>query len=210
MASADEFRVTVTGRGGHASMPHDTLDPIPAACEIVTALQTMVTRQVSVFDPAVVTVGRIAAGTTSNVIPDTAVLEGTVRAVSDETRTLVIEGVRRVAEGVAAAHLCTVQVELVGVGYPVTVNTGDEVARTLVIAAALLGPERVVEAPTPVMGAEDWSFVLQEVPGSMVFLGAAPPGVERPAPNHSNLMLIDEQAMATGAALHAAVALQGT
>lgn len=210
MASADEFRVTVTGRGGHASMPHDALDPIPAACEIVTALQTMVTRQVSVFDPAVVTVGRIAAGTTSNVIPETALLEGTVRAVSDETRTLVIEGVRRVAEGVAAAHLCTVQVELVGVGYPVTVNSGDEVTRTLVIAAELLGPERVVEAPTPVMGAEDWSFVLQEVPGSMVFLGAAPPGVERPAPNHSNRMLIDEQAMATGAALHAAVALQGT
>jgi hippurate hydrolase len=209
MASSDEFRITFVGKGGHASMPHDAVDPVPVACEAVSALQAMVTRRIPVFDPAVVTVARIAAGSTWNVIPETAILEGTVRAVSDGSRARVIEGIRRVAEGVAAAHLCTTQVELVGTGYPVTVNDDRAVGQALAVAAALLGPDRVTEAPTPVMAAEDWSFVLQRVRGSMVFLGAAPPGVTDPAPNHSNRMLIDEQAMATGAALHAAIALQG-
>jgi amidohydrolase len=104
MASADEFFVTVKGRGGHASMPHDALDPIPVACEIVLALQSMITRRVSVFDPAVLTVGSITAGTTSNVIPETARLHGTMRAVSERTRALIHDQLRRVAEGIAAAH----------------------------------------------------------------------------------------------------------
>ena len=89
---------------GNASQPHAALDPIPVACEIVQALQTMVTRTIDVFDPSVVTVGRISAGTTNNVIPETAYIEGTIRAVSERTRTKVRDGIRRVAEGVAAAH----------------------------------------------------------------------------------------------------------
>ena len=105
MASADAFSATITGRGGHASMPHDAVDPVPVACEIVTALQAMTTRRLPAFDPAVVTVATIRAGTTSNVIPEQAVLEGTVRAVSESSRTLALEGVRRVVEHVAAAHL---------------------------------------------------------------------------------------------------------
>lgn len=208
MASSDEFRITVTGRGGHASMPHDAVDPVPVACEMVTALQAMVTRRLPAFDPAVVTVGRIATGTTWNVIPETAVVEGTVRTVSDATRALALEGIERVAAGVASAHLCAARVEVVGVGYPVTVNDPGAAAGALAVAAGLLGADRVVTAPTPVMGAEDWSFVLQKVPGCMVFLGAAPPGVAHPAPNHSNLMVIDEPAMAAGVALHAAMALR--
>jgi hippurate hydrolase len=91
--------------------------------------------------------------------------------------------------------------------YPVTVNDATEAERTLSLAAGLVGAERIIRMPAPVMGAEDWSYVLQRVPGSMAFVGAGPPGVERPAPNHSNRMLIDEAAMATGIALHAAVAL---
>jgi amidohydrolase len=207
MASADEFRITVSGKGGHASMPHDAVDPVPVACEMVTALQSMVTRRLPVFDPAVLTVARIVSGTTTNVIPETAVLEGTVRAVSDASRELVLEGLRRVAAGVAAAHLCRAQVEMTGVGYPVTVNDQRSADEALGVAGDLLGADRVVAAPTPVMGAEDWSFVLQRVAGSMVFLGAAPPGVDHPAPSHSNRMVIDEPAMAVGVALHAAMAL---
>ena len=103
-ASADSLRVVVHGRGGHASAPHDCLDPIPIACEIVLSLQTMVTRRVHVFDPAVITVARIEAGTTRNVIPETATLHGTMRSVSEATREAVIEGARRVAQGVAASH----------------------------------------------------------------------------------------------------------
>lgn len=207
MASADAFRIVVTGKGGHASMPHDAVDPVPVACEIVTALQSMVTRRISAFDPAVITVASIRAGTTSNVVPETAVLEVTVRAVSDQTRKLALDGLRRVAENVAAAHLCQAEMASTQPGYPVTVNDDSAVDQALETADALIGPQRVVRMPTPVMGAEDWSFVLQRVPGSMVFLGVAPPGVAEPAPNHSNRMLVDEPAMATGIALHAAVAL---
>jgi hippurate hydrolase len=207
LASADAFRVTVTGKGGHASMPHDAVDPVPAACEIVTALQAMVTRRVAAFDPAVVTIASVHAGTTNNVIPEVAVLEGTVRAVSDETRQLVLEGVRRVAANVAAAHLCVAEVEPIAVGYPVTLNTPAQADHVLGVARGVVGESAVLPMPSPVMGAEDWSFVLQRVPGTLAFLGAAPPGVAHPAPNHSNRMVIEEEAMVTGMALHAAMAL---
>ncbi len=208
MASADEFRIVVTGRGGHASMPHDAVDPVPVACEIVTALQSMVTRRLPIFDPAVVTVGRITAGTTANVIPETAEIEVTVRTVSEATRVLALDGLGRVVSGVASAHLCSARIDPLGVAYPVTVNDDAAAARAVEVATGLLGPDRVTAMPSPVMGAEDWSFVLQRVAGSMAFLGAAPPGVADPAPNHSNRMVIDEPAMATGVALHAAMALQ--
>jgi hippurate hydrolase len=207
MASADELQITVTGEGGHASMPHDAVDPVPVACEIVTALQTMITRRIPVFDPGVLTVSRVQAGTTSNVIPHAAVLEGTVRAVSEASRSKVIEGARHVAEHVAAAHRCRAELRLLSGSYPVTVNDDESAALTLGLAGALFGADRALPMPTPVMGAEDWSYVLQQVTGAMAFLGAAPAGVEHPAPNHSDRFLIEETAMSTGIALHAAVAL---
>ena len=111
MASSDDFRVTVRGSGGHASMPADAIDPVPVACELVTTLQTMVTRRIPVFDPTVLTVTRISAGTTFNVIPETAVIEGTVRTISAATRALVFENLRRVVEHVVAAHLCQAELE---------------------------------------------------------------------------------------------------
>ena len=206
MASADAFEMTITGKGGHASMPHEAVDPIPVACEFVSAVQTMITRRVAVFDPAVVTIASIRAGTTNNVIPETAVLQGTIRAVSEAARQIALEGLARVAEHVCAAHLCQVSTRWI-MGYPVTINNDAAAARTLSVAAELLGPQRVLEMPTPIMGAEDWSYVLQKVPGSMAFLGVKPTGIEHPAPNHSNRMMIDEDAMATGVALHAAMAM---
>src|SRR5919109_2086901 len=121
MASGDTIQIVVRGKGGHASAPHDCLDPIPIACEIVQAFQTLVTRRVHVFDPAVLTIAKIEAGTTRNVIPETANLLGTVRTVSESTRERILEGIRRVAEGVAAAHGADVSVDLIR-GYPVTVN----------------------------------------------------------------------------------------
>ncbi|HEX4865128.1 MAG TPA: M20 family metallopeptidase [Acidimicrobiales bacterium] len=206
LASSDEFRITVSGAGGHASMPHDARDPVPVACEIVTALQAMVTRRVPAFDPAVVTVTKLQAGTAFNVIPEKVECEGTVRAVSDGTRELVIGLVKQVSENVAAAHGCTATVEMVELNYPVTVNDREAADRTLSVARSLIG-DRAVPMPSPAMGAEDFSYVLQAVPGAMAILGAWPPGVEHPAPNHSNRMIIDEPAMATGIALYAGMAL---
>lgn len=207
LASSDEFRIVVTGGGGHASMPHDATDPVPVACEIVTALQSMVTRRVPAFDPAVVTVTTIQAGTAFNVIPETVECHGTIRAVSDKTRDLVVDAVRQVAENVAAAHDCRASVEWIEGNYPVTVNNAGAAQRTLDVARKVVGSDRSVLMPSPGMGAEDWSYVLQAVPGSMAILGAGPPGVARPAPNHSNRMVIDEPAMAAGIALYAGMAL---
>jgi amidohydrolase len=208
MASADRLVITVTGKGGHASEPYRAIDPIPVACEMVQALQLMVTRSIDVFDPAVVTVGRISAGTTNNVIPETAEIEGTIRAVSESTRSKVHTGVRRVVEGIAAAHDCAVEVD-VEAGYPVTVNDVDFAERAMTTARDVAGGDRVVRFPNPIMGAEDWSYVLAQVPGSIMFLGGTPEG-QNPAtapPNHSNRVTFDEQAMATGIATYTAVAL---
>ena len=208
MASADTLLITITGKGGHASEPHRATDPIPVACEVVQALQLMITRSVDVFDPAVVTVGRISAGTTNNVIPETAVIEGTIRAVSEKTRSKVHDGIRRVADGITAAHGCSVEVEVTP-GYPVTVNDASFADHVLGLADGIVGADKVVRQPHPVMGAEDWSYVLQQVPGAMMFLGGTPEdrSPATAAPNHSNRVVFDEQAMATGIATYAAVAL---
>jgi amidohydrolase len=206
LASADVFEVTVTGRGGHASMPHLALDPVPVACEIVVAIQTAVTRQIDAFDPAVVTVAKIRAGTTNNVIPETATVLGTIRTVSAKTRDRVQKILQRLAEGIADAHGGSASVTF-DRGYPVTVNDDAWAATALSVAGEIVGPELAVVSPAPVMGAEDFSYVLEEVPGAMVFLGTDPGTGGRAAPNHSNRMVIDEGAMATGIALYAGMAL---
>jgi hippurate hydrolase len=209
MAASDQWRMTVRGRGGHASEPHAAADPVPVAAEIVLALQSMVTRRVDIFDPAVVTVAHIAAGSANNVIPSTAFMEGTVRTLSPERRADVLASVQRVAAHVAAAHEMTVEFEHIE-GYPVTVNDAGVAAQTLETAAALLGPQASVLAPAPLMGAEDFSYVLERVPGVMAFLGACPPGLEpgeAPA-NHSNLVVFDEEPLPAGVALYARMALQ--
>jgi amidohydrolase len=208
MASADKIIIRVLGRGGHASAPHHALDPIPIACEIVQAFQTMITRKVDVFDPAVVTIGQIIAGTTNNVIPEHADIIGTMRAVSERTRSLVQDQLRRVAEGIAAAHEATATVTIEP-GYPVTVNNVDFAALSTAVATDLLGVKNVHQMANPVMGAEDFSYVLNRVRGSMVFLGGTMPGLDpRTAPpNHSNRVMFDEKCMTTGIALYSAMAL---
>ena len=159
MASSDRLLITVIGRGGHASEPHRALDPIPVACEIVQALQMMVTRRIDVFDPSIVTVGRITAGTTNNVIPERAEIEGTIRAVSEKTRAKVHDGIRRVAEGIAAAHEAAVEVEVAArlprhqeQRHVHRVRDGRRRRR----ARRRTGSIRL---PNPVMGAEDFSYV---------------------------------------------------
>ena len=209
MAATDVIRITVRGRGGHASAPHLALDPIAVAAEIVLALQAMVTRRIDVFDPAVVTIAQITAGTTNNIIPETCFLFGTIRTVSEESRAEVRAGVRRVAEGIAAAHGATVEVDLEA-GYPVTINDPIFTAFVMDTARSLIGADKVAELPAPIMGAEDFSYVLQKVPGAMAFVGARPDGQDpATAPqNHSNLVVFDEPAMAVGVALYAAVAIR--
>jgi hippurate hydrolase len=209
MAAADQWRMVVRGRGGHASEPHAAADPIPVGAEIVLALQSLVTRRVDVFDPAVVTVAHFEAGSTNNVIPDTALLEGTIRTLSAERRADVVASVRRVATHIGAAHGLTVDFEHEE-GYPVTINDVDATTRVLEAAAELLGDRASRPLPAPLMGAEDFSYVLQQVPGAMAWLGACPPGLDpQTAPgNHSNLVVFDEEPLPAGVALYAHMAMQ--
>lgn len=208
-AAADLIHITVTGRGGHASAPHLALDPIPIACQIVTALQTMVTRTVNVFDPAVVTIARIEGGTTTNVIPATAHLHGTFRTLSPEVREAVRARIERVAHHVAEAHGAHAEVTLTE-GYPPVRNDPDFTALAHQAATDLLGTGPVHHLTEPVMAAEDFAYVLERVPGALAVLGARPPGTPADgAPDcHSDEVVFDEETMATGAALHAAVALR--
>ncbi|GEK21505.1 M20 metallopeptidase family protein [Cellulomonas xylanilytica] len=208
LAAADSVVVTVHGRGGHGSMPHLAADPVPVAAEIVLALQAMVTRQFDVFDPVVVTVGRIAAGTTNNVIPATAVLEATVRSFSEATHAVVPERLTRVVEGIVAAHGLTATVDYQR-GYPVTSNTPAEVDRLAGLVRGMFGEQAYVTAPQPLAGAEDFSYVLQEVPGTYLGLGATPPGLDpATAPyNHAAQARFAEESLAVGPAVLAALAL---
>ena len=208
LAAADSVVVTVHGRGGHGSMPHLAADPVPVAAEIVLALQAMVTRQFDVLDPVVVTVGRIAAGTTNNVIPATAVLEATVRSFSEATHAVVPERLTRVVDGIAAAHGLAATVDYRR-GYPVTSNTPAEVDRLAGLVRGMLGEQAYLTAPQPLSGAEDFSYLLQEVPGAYFGLGATPPG-EDPATaayNHSAQARFAEESLAVGPAVLAALAL---
>jgi hippurate hydrolase len=209
MASSDVLTITVHGRGGHASAPHLALDPIVVAAEIIVALQTTVARRIDPFDPAIVTIANVVAGTTNNIIPDSAFLRGTMRTVSPGTRERIRDLVRQVADGIAAAHGATAEVAIEP-GYPVTMNDPEFAEFVLDVARDLVGPDEVSLLPSPIMGAEDFSYVLERVPGAMAFLGGRPDGLDpATAPqNHSDRVVFDEPAMAVGIALYAAVTLR--
>lgn len=206
LAAADFFQMSIKGKGGHASMPHDCVDPIPVACEIVQAFQTFVTRRIPAFDPVVLTTTKIEAGTTSNVIPEVANAMGTLRSTSAKSRDLAHEGMAQIAKKVGEAHDCEVTFEM-DKGYPVTVNEAGftEFARQTVVD--LFGEQGYLPMKSPMMGAEDFSYLLQRFPGAMLFLGVKPEDPSLAAPCHSNRMILNEDAMAHGVALHAQIAL---
>jgi amidohydrolase len=170
MANSDRFRIVVRGRGGHAAQPHLTVDSVVVASQIVVALQTVVARNVSPLKPAVVTVGSLHAGTTYNVIADTAELKGTLRSFDPETRRLLPARVEVVARAVAESLGATIDWEFLE-GYPACVN--DPAMATLVreVAGGLIGPENVLQ-PEPTMGGEDFAYFLQQRPGCFWFVGS--------------------------------------
>jgi amidohydrolase len=209
MAAADTLHVTVKGRGGHGSQPHRAADPIPAACEIVLALQSMVTRQFDVFDPIVVTVGTFHAGTADNVIGDDAHFVATIRSFSPQARAAVQQAAPNLARDIATAHGLTADAEFVD-GYPVTVNDATEMEFAAQTIAGVLGEGRYIAAPNPLTGSEDFSYVLEQVPGAFVMMGACPAGTDAgTAPfNHSAEAVFDDSVLPDGTALYAELALR--
>lgn len=200
MAGSMDLTITVRGRGGHGAMPHASIDPVPVAAEIVLALQSYVTRRVNVFDPVVITVGQFLAGTAPNVIPDTATLRASVRVLSNESIEQLQRDLPQLAEGICHAHGCVAETEL-SLDLPVTINDPSETAFVLDELVALHGGDSVTVMPNPRLGSEDFSFVLQEVPGTFVFLGAHPlPVAAVPPTNHSSNALFDEGVLGEQAA----------
>lgn len=208
MAAADQLSVRVVGAGAHGSEPYRGKDPIPVLCEIVGALQTMVTRQFDVFDPIVLTVGKIAGGTKENIIPDDAFFDATIRSFSVEAQAKVQESSVRLVEHIAAAHGLTVEADY-RVGYPVTVNDAAEYVFARQAIVDLFGLDRFRERAHAECGAEDMSFVLNEVPGAYVNLSAcAAADPESAADNHSPLADFDDSVLPDAAALLAELAVR--
>ncbi|GAA1566817.1 M20 family metallopeptidase [Kribbella hippodromi] len=208
MAAADQLHVRVVGEGTHGSTPFRGKDPIPVACEMVTALQTMITRQFDVFDPVVLTVGRIAGGTKENIIPDDAFFDATVRTFSEATRAKVAQTSVQLVESMAAAHGLTAEVEY-QIGYPVTVNNPDEYAFARDTIVELFGADRFQERANPRCGAEDMSYVLNEVPGVYLNLSACASDDPETAPdNHSPLANFNDSVLPDASALLAELAVR--
>ena len=209
MASADQLDIVIEGKGGHASMPHDTRDPVPAACAVVTALQAMVTRRFNAADAVVVTVTMIEAGTAHNVIPDRVSLRGTIRTLTPRNRETVRELIEETARGVAAGYGVAAEVTITP-GFPVTLCDERAVALGREVAGQLFGDGAWKPMPAPIMGAEDFSYVLEQVPGAMFFLGVAHEGDDWRSccGIHSSRMMVDESVLPRGSALLAGCALR--
>jgi amidohydrolase len=209
LAASDALGVRVRGVGGHGASPHLARDPVMAACEMALALQMYMTRSVDPLEPAVLTVGSFHAGTRRNVIPETASFDATIRTFSQEVRDRVARETVRVCEGIAAAHGLDVDA-VYSQEYPVTVNDEAEATFAADTVAGLFGAGAFTPMARPVTGAEDFSRVLAEVPGAMVFLGATPPGDDHiGAPfNHSQYATFDDGVLSAGAALYAGLALR--
>ncbi|MYW92806.1 amidohydrolase [Amycolatopsis rubida] len=209
MSASHKLLVTVHGEGGHGSMPHRAKDPISAAAAMITALQTMITRRLDIFDPAVLTVGVIRGGTKRNVIPATAEFEATVRCFSDDTAALLDTTIRETIDGAARANGVTADVVFEN-EYPVTVTDADETAFGAEVVRETIGEQYYTDLPNPVAGSEDFSRVLAAVPGTFLGLGALMPGLEpHTAPNnHSPYADFDPSVLSRAATVYAELAVR--
>ena len=197
MASADKLMLTVTGRGGHGATPHHAIDPVVASAQVITALQTLISRETPPLDAAILSITMLKAGSAFNIIPDVVEMTGTFRCFNPDLRERLLAGITRTAEGVAAALRCTAQVRN-EVLTPAVLNdpTVTRIAREA--AAGVVGADRVI-APLPLTGSEDAAYFWQKIPGCYAFIGTARPEWS-PAPSiHNSKFDIDESALAVGA-----------
>ena len=203
-ASADTFEIVLRGQGAHAARPHESADPVVGAAALIVALQTIVARRLNPASAGVVTVGTVHAGTASNVIPDRATLTGTIRAVEPAVRRLLHDEVRRIAEGVAAAHRLEAQVSL-DLGTPPLVNTPETAAWARRATASVLGEQALVPLGFLNLAGEDFAHYLEHIPGCFLRVGAREPGGEVVAA-HAPRFYAAEESLFVGAAVLAETA----
>ncbi|MFO7974561.1 MAG: M20 family metallopeptidase [Candidatus Hydrogenedentota bacterium] len=208
MASADFFRVHIQGKGCHGADPASGIDPVLVAAHITTALQSIVSREIDPRKPAVLTVGHIGAGSTTNIIPDTALLEGTIRSFDGETDALLRQSIERIVEKTAEAFRASAEVRFGEKPYPALIN--NEAMSQLLIRSACktIGEQNVVILKEPSMVAEDFACYLEEIPGAFFFLGMANNAEEPYPPLHSNCYDFNDKALPTGIRVMAELALR--
>ena len=204
-ASSDRFRIEITGKGGHAARPHETIDAVVVGSLFVMALQTIVSREVNPAHPSVISVGHFQAGTASNVIADTATLEGSIRAQDADVRKYLQTAIGRIAQSIAQLHGAAINVEI-DEGTPVLVNAPSWVSLAREAAAETVGPKNVVPMPNANMGGEDFSYYLEEVPGCYVRIGGHKKGTVA-YPAHSSRFDFDEEALMIGATYYHRLAI---
>ncbi len=198
MAAADMFDLTINGRGGHAALPDQCIDPIVVASQVVSALQTITSRNTHPVDSVVISVTQIHAGDAYNVIPDSVRMHGTVRTFQTETRGKIPSSMLRVAEGVCAAYGATCELNYMS-GYPTTINSVPETEISAKAVVDLLGEDKIILNPTPSMGAEDFSYMLEARPGCYVWLGIGPGKGEAGCMLHSSRYDFNDDVLPTGA-----------
>jgi amidohydrolase len=204
-AGADKVDLVITGRGGHGAMPHETIDAVVIASEIVLAWQTIVSRNVDPAEPAVITVGALHAGTASNVIAEQATLNASIRSLNLAMRDFLVERMRAVAAGICAAHGAQMELHFTA-GVPPTINDAGGARLMQDVAAAIVGADNILQI-TPMMVGEDMSEFLNRAPGCFVLLGAWDQSRPINSPHHSATFEWDERVLATGAALLAGAAI---
>jgi carboxypeptidase Ss1 len=208
MAAPDTFKIRVLGKGGHGSAPHQTIDPVYVAAQIIVSLQGVSGRMIDPVQPFVVTIGSIHSGTKENIIPDEAVLEGTIRTLDEATRRTAKTKVQTVAEGVATAFGAKAVVDFEKDAYPVTVNDPKVTEQAMKIVENIPGAK--TEIMKQILGGEDFSRFLLEAPGTFYFLGTINPAKGCTFPNHSSKFKVDEDVLKYGAASLAMLALEFT
>ena len=210
MASAGDLLVTVTGSGGHGSMPWLSKDPISVLNEIMSSLQTMVTKRFSAFDPVIVNIGWVRAGdtATTNVIPETASFGATVRVFSEENATKLKQYTQELVDSIATGFGLSATVEFTR-ATKVLINDPQAISSVEKVTSELFGTSRYINLPTPIAGGEDFASIVSEIPGAFVFMGACPPGTDHTtaATNHSNKAVFDDSVLGDGAALLASLAV---
>ena len=190
MAAVNTIQIRIKGFGGHAAMPHQTIDPIIVGSHIVSALQTISSRTIDPIDTIVLSITQFHAGTTHNIIPDDVFLEGTLRTFSEKVKLKAIERIKEISSNISKSFLASSKVEFLD-GYPATVNSENETNIAANIAAEIVGNKNVESNMKPIMGSEDFSFMLNKVPGSFIFIGAGDKDHNRPC-HHAEYDFNDE------------------
>jgi amidohydrolase len=206
LASTDQFSATFVGKGCHGAFPHTGVDPITTAAEAILNLQQFVSRELDPVEPGVVTIGKINAGTATNIIPDTCTIEGTARTLSPRTRAIVSKSIERRCRGIATANGCDLQFTWFE-GYPPTINDPKAADYVAAIARQTVGADRYLTAPHPSMGGEDFAYYLEAVPGCFFLIGVAPQGVDRYPPLHNDRFDFTDDAIPVGVRMFVELAL---